>query len=70
MLQDMLVLKQALLDIYLNRDYIEPSSELAQIVITFSNLAVGDFPDGDELGLRALARKSVRAWGARLPASG
>ena len=70
MLQDMLDMKQALRDIYVNRDYIEPSSELAQIVIAFSNLPVDDFPDGDELGLRALARKSVRAWGARLPGSG
>jgi len=63
-------MKQALLDVYVNRDYIESSSQLAQVVLAFSNLPTSDFPDDDELGLRALATKSVQAWDARLPGSG
>ena len=70
MSQDMLDMKQALMDVYVNRDYIEPSSELGQIVLAFSNFPANDIPDDDELGLRALATKSVQAWSARLPNSG
>ncbi|KIM42827.1 hypothetical protein M413DRAFT_26811 [Hebeloma cylindrosporum] len=68
--QDMLDMKQALLDVHANRDNIELDSELAQVVLAFSNFPPIDFPDGDELGLRALAAKSVQAWGARLPGAG
>ena len=62
--QDMLDMKRTLLDIYFHSAHIEPSSELAQAVLAFSNLLTSDFLDDDELGLRGLAMKSVQTWGA------
>jgi len=66
----MLDMNQALLDIYFNNALIKPSSQLVQVLFAFSKLSASDFPDEDELGLRALAMKSVQAWGARFLGSG
>ncbi|KAF8966481.1 hypothetical protein BDZ97DRAFT_1756616 [Flammula alnicola] len=63
--QDLLDLKKALQDIHTNAAHIKHTSSLADAVYTVANLQIRDVPDKDEMGLRALARKSVRAWGIR-----
>lgn len=56
-------LKDALKKVHTNRIHIKASSSLAKIVLAVANLGQEDVPDMDKLGLRLLARKSVRAWG-------
>ncbi|PPQ69655.1 hypothetical protein CVT25_014090 [Psilocybe cyanescens] len=63
--QDLLDLKDALQGIYDNRRHISPTSSVADTVYTIMQMRVGDIPGEDEIGLRALARKSVRAWGSQ-----
>jgi len=64
--QDLLRLKSILDDVYVSRQHILPDSSLAETVYSLSQLDVTDIPNKDNLGLRALARKSVRAWGIQI----
>lgn len=57
--QDLINLKNILQEIYNNRAKISATSSLAQVVYELSRLGAHDVPNGDELGLRALARQSM-----------
>ncbi|KDR74459.1 hypothetical protein GALMADRAFT_227512 [Galerina marginata CBS 339.88] len=63
--EDMQHLKDTLQSIHAHRTLIGPTSALAETVYAIANLRAEDIPDKDQVGLRALARKSVRAWGIR-----
>ncbi|KAF9563313.1 hypothetical protein CPC08DRAFT_706026 [Agrocybe pediades] len=63
--QDMVDLQKILQSIYANREHIPRDSVLANTVLTVANLPVSDVPFADKIGLRAEARKSVRAWGLK-----
>ena len=61
--QDLINLKDALQEIYNKRANISGTSSLAQEVYNVTQLEIHDVPNQDELGLRALARKSTQYWG-------
>ncbi|KAF9526722.1 hypothetical protein CPB83DRAFT_857335 [Crepidotus variabilis] len=60
--QDLFNVRSTLEDIYTHQQHIRPSSSLGQLVYQISQFEVDQIPEKDNLNIRSVAHKSVRAW--------